>query len=176
MVLGQRLKNVLLNSRKEFIMNEKDLKVNEMIMREIGLEVGHGNKIVDQDTGVPLTVGTSYIMAPGAYCGRQNIEFDPYNNRKLMGNLFGMYLEKYADESGIDCSTYYDVNHDKKTQASAIECRMSDNSLITSRPYIRDSLKYADIILQLNGEENVDLSEYDGLPDAPTVKRRTRKS
>ena len=157
-------------------MNEKDLEINTMIMREIGLEIGHGNKIVDQDTGVPLTVGTSYLIAPGAYCGRQNMEFDPYNNRKLMGNLFGLYLEKYADESGIDCSTYYDVHGDRKSQASSIECRMSDNTLVTSKPYIRDSLKYADIILQLKGEEDVDLSEYDGLPEAPAVKRRTKKS
>lgn len=156
-------------------MNEKDLEINSLIMREMGLEIGPGNRIVDQDTQLALTLGAQGIVAPGAYCGRQNVEFDPYNNRKMMGNLFGMFLEKYSDESDIDVLTYYNVNDNKKDQTGQIECRMSNNTVITSKPYIRDSLKYADIILQLNGETNVDLSKYDGIPNPPAVKKRGKK-
>lgn len=149
-------------------MELKDLNINNLIMREIGLEVGTCNRIIDQDTGAAMTFAGRELVAPGVYCGRNAIEFDPYNNKKMMNRLFGYFLEKHAEESDVEVMTYYNVD---KGEAGAVECKMTDNTTITSKPYVRDSLKYADIIIQLNGEPNPDLAEYDVVKEEPVKKR-----
>lgn len=156
-------------------MNSTDLEINNMIMREIGLEVSHDKRIIDQDTGANISFKGMDVVAPGAYCGRNAIEFDPYNNNKMMNLLFGYFLDKHSEESDVSVTTYYNVNSSDKDKA-AIECRMSDMSKIRSKDYTRDSLKCTDIILQLNGNENPDLTKYDVPKEAPTVKKVVRRS
>lgn len=148
-------------------MNDTDKNVNMLFMREIGLEVRKGQRIYDQDTGLPVTINGMSIVAPGFYGGRRSIEFDPYNNRKLMGQLFGYFMDKQSDETGVEVTAYYNVdNH--------IECRMADNEIIKSKPYQRDSLKYLDIIMQINGGRE-DLSSYDIKAENPAVKKKGSK-
>ena len=149
-------------------MNQIDLNINNLIMREIGLEVGTGHRIIDQDTGATMTFGGRDIVAPGIYGGSNAIEFDPYNNKRMMNRLFGYFLEKHADESDVEVTTYYNVD---KGEKGSIECKMSDHTTITSKPYIRESLKCADIIIQLNGGEAPDFSEYDTVNEPPVKKR-----
>lgn len=151
-------------------MNQTDLSINNLIMNEIGLEVSTSNRIVDQDTGMTMTFGGKEIIAPGAYGGYNTVEFDPYNNKRMMNRLFGYFLEKHADESDVGVMTYYSVD---KGDKSSIECRMTDQSVISSKPYIRDSLKCADIIIQLNGGEAPDFSEYDTVTET-TVKKGSK--
>ena len=149
-------------------MTEMEREINTLIMQEIGLEVGRDQKICDQDTGDVLRINGMDIVAPGSYCGKQSIEFDPYNNRKMMGQLFGHFLEKYSDETGVDALSYYNVDTGREAK---VECRMSDDTVISSKAYGRDSLKYTDIIMQLNGGE-ADLSKYDVPQIKETIKRK----
>ena len=151
-------------------MNEMDLEVNRLLMREMGLEVGNGQRIIDQDTGISMKFKGMDIVAPGHYGGNGSIEFDPHNNRRMMSTLFGYFLEKHSDESDVDVLTYYNIDGDNNK--SSIQCKMSDHSLITSKPYLRDSLKCADIIIQLNGGASPNLEKYDIEPQPTTVKRR----
>lgn len=154
-------------------MNNLDKEINMLIMQEIGLEVGDRNRIFDQDTGLELKINGMDVTAPG-YQERQAMEFDPYNNRKMMNQLFGYFLDKHSDETDIDVISYFDVPHDKDT--SCVTCRMSDNSTITSNPYKRDSLKYTDLIIQLNGGEVEGLDKFDIMAINPSIKPRTVKS
>lgn len=140
-------------------MNASDKEINTIIMQEIGLEIGENNRIYDQDTGVKITINNMDVIAPGNHCDKQSIEFDPHNNRKLMSQLFGYFLDKHSEETDIDILAYYNVDDGKN---GYIECRMSNNELISSKSYQRDSLKYTDIIMRLNGETNTDeLEKFD---------------
>lgn len=156
-------------------MNKIDLEINNTIMREIGLEVGLDKRIVDQDTGVGLSFKGMDVVAPGSYCGRNSIEFDPYNNKKMMNLLFGYFLDKYSDESDNSVAVSYSVNGEDKNKA-AIECRMADMSKIRSGEYMRESLRCTDIIMQLNGEENPDLHKYDLPKENETIKKRVKSN
>ena len=51
---------------------------------------------------------------------------------------------------------------------------MADNEIIKSKPYQRDSLKYLDIIMQINGGRE-DLSSYDIKAENPAVKKKGSK-
>ena len=154
-------------------MNTNDLEINNLIMREIGLEIGPRQRIFDQDTGVEIKINGMDVMAPGCYGGRQSIEFDPHNNKKMMNHLFGYFLEKRAEETDVDVLTYYNVDKENR-----VECKLSNNETIVSGSYVKDSLKYADIIIQLNGDTPPDLSKYDAqtVTQNQTIKRKTTRS
>ena len=147
-------------------MNPLDTEVNNIIMQELGLEVGIGNRVIDQDTGSAIKFRGKNVMAPGFFNGR-DIEFDPVNNPKMMSKLFGCFLDVHSEESDVYVNTFYPID-----DSNCIECAMSDQSKIRSKSYDRDSLRYADIIIQLNGGRSSDLAKYDVVPKATTVKKR----
>lgn len=139
-------------------------------MHEIGLEVGTAYKIYDQDTGEALKFDGADIVAPGHYRGRQTIEFDPYNNRKMMGCLFGHFLNKHAEEVGEDSYAVSFYNVDDSSDGGRIECKFGNNSKVRSERYTRDSLRYTDVIIRLNGG-TPDLKKFDVPIERSTVKR-----
>ena len=151
-------------------MNAEDKKINSIIMNELGFEPTENGFIRDQDTGNDIKINGVTLVAPGLGANRKNkeMEFDPYNNKKMMGQLFGYFLDKVSDESDEEIVSFYDIN--TNTDKSKIECKKSDNSTITSGEYKKDSLKYVDIIMRLNGETNPEdyLREYDKV-NQPTV-------
>ena len=156
-------------------MNELDMEINDTIMREIGLEPDSKNRICDQDTGAKIQINGMSVVKAGCYGGKNSMEFDPHNNRKLMNDLFGYFLNKYEDETGESIMSYYNVDDVKGK--NKIEVKLDDETTITSHSYKRDSLKYADIIMQMNGENknNIDLSKYDTDLPKGGVKGAKRK-
>lgn len=151
-------------------MNPMDKEVNNLIMREIGLESSSNNCIVDQDTGMAIVFGGMNVVPPGYYGGRNAIEFDPHNNKKLMNALFGHFLNKYEDESDVGVSTYYDV--DAGDSKSILQVKLDDHTCISSKPYLRSSLRCIDIMSQLNGDGSPDLEKYDVAETRDIVKRK----
>ena len=153
-------------------MNDFDKEINLKIMQELGLEPNRHRQVIDQDSGMAIVINGMPVMAPGYYGGRNSIEFDPYNNKKMMSQLFGHFLEKYADENGVSVSAFYNI--DSKDNSGKVECKFSDNQVVTSRPYCRDTLKYVDIVMQLNGDQERNLEKYDIVEKKPTVKPRKK--
>ena len=82
-------------------MNNLDKEFNTLIMQEIGLEIGDDDRIYDQETQNIIRMNGMDVMAPGCYGGRNSIEFDPYNNKKMMSQLFGYFIDKYSEETGV---------------------------------------------------------------------------
>ena len=153
-------------------MNAEDKKINSIIMNELGFEPTENGFIRDQDTGNDIKINGVTLVAPGLGANRKNkeMEFDPYNNKKMMSQLFGHFLEKYADENGVNVSTFYNI--DGKDNTGKVECKFSDNQTITSGSYARDTLKYVDIVMQLNGDPKCeeDLRKYDIVEKKQTVR------
>jgi hypothetical protein len=154
-------------------MTNNDLEINTLIMREMGLEIGPKERIFDQDTGVAIKINGMDVVAPGCYGGRQSVEFDPHNNKKMMSQLFQYFLSKHSEETDVDVMTYYNVDNGPK---GSVECKLSNNETITSASYMKDSLKYTDIMIQLNGDNPPDLSKYDVAPESKNVRRKNTRS
>lgn len=156
-------------------MNELDKEVNKIIMQEMGLDIGNNYRIVDQDTGMEIKLNGMAVMAPGIYGGKQSVEFDPHNNRKMMSQMFGYFVNKYSEETDIDMMAYYNIDDDRSggNNIGRVECKMSNDEIITSDSYQRDSLKYMDIIIQLNGGDPSYLKKYDIPQENKTIKKKT---
>ncbi len=151
-------------------MTELDKEINYMIMNEMGLGVGPNNVIYDEENGNVISINGMNIVAPGSEFYGKAMEFDPHNNRKLMGCLFGYFIDKIASEGDMEVMTYYPKN---RADGECIECRMTDNSLLRSKAYKRDSLKYTDLMIQLNGRDCGDeLKKYDVLPINSSIRKK----
>lgn len=150
-------------------MDELSLKFNKMIMSEIGLEIGPRQRLYDQDTGTLIQFEGKDLVAPGAASGREAQEFDPYNSTKMMSQMFSYFTDKMADSGEINpFDVIYSV--DGKNGRGRVEMK-NDEEFMKSKEYVRDQCKYADLILQINGDDNPDLKEF----DIPKVKETIRK-
>lgn len=139
-------------------MDNEDLTYK--IMQEIGLEVDKYGRVIDQDTnGIVQYRGKIMKIQKdeNTYIGRKDIRFDPANDQKMMNHLFGYYVDKLQNSGEQYVSAYYPVSNSGK---SAVEVK-GDNNIIKSKYYNNSSLGYVDAIMRLNGDDNVDLSQFD---------------
>lgn len=135
-----------------------DKELSDILMREIGLDIDSNQCIIDQDTGIPLEYNGKKIVYEGNR-SKTSVPFDPLNNTKMMSHLFSYYTEKVAEEDGRYFSAFYQVN-DSATKNHLEAKDESSGLVIKSEPYVNDTLKYADLILKINGVE-MDLSKKD---------------
>ena len=144
------------NIKKTASEEAAEKEINMIIMREMGLEIGNNNRIYDQDTGTELKINGMNIVAPGCY-QKQSMEFNPYNNKKMMSQLFGYFLNKISDEGGPNVIAFYNGDN------SRIECKTEDNEVISSGSYSKETLRYVDLVMRLNDEDpsDINLSKYD---------------
>ena len=156
-------------------MDQLSLKFNKMIMEEVGLEIGERQRLYDQDTGCLVQLEGKDLVAPGAASGKEAQEFDPYNSTRMMSQIFGYYAKKLADSGEApEYGVVYNVDCGKGM--SRVEIK-NDEEKLSSKAYQRDQCKYADLILQINGDENPDLKEFDVRKELPkkSVKGSSRK-
>lgn len=141
-------------------MDEKDMKINMLLMEEMGLEEGERRRIIDQDTMVQYQMNGRDIVSPGSQGGKSAIEFDPINNTRMMSFMFGKFVEKLEDDEAIPPVTDYSI---VPVLGGKVQCRlnMEDGDSVASKAYKNETTCYADMVLRLNGETDIDLSEYD---------------
>ena len=143
-------------------MTELDMKINTRLMEEIGLEEGDRRRVIDQDTGILYQMKGKDIVSPGSQSGKAAIEFDPINNTRMMSYMFGSFVEKLVDEEDIPpVNTYFIKATDDNSGKVTANIIFDDNSRISSGAYKNETTCYADLIMRLNGEDDVDLSEFD---------------
>ena len=152
-------------------MDELSMKFNRMIMEEMGFEVGARQRLYDQDNGQLLQFEGKDLVAPGASSGREAVEFDPYNSTKQMAQMFTYYTNKLVENGETDeYNVIYNVDLGKGK--GRVEMK-NDTDKLVSGVYQRDQCKYADLMLQLNGDDNPNLKEFDIPKTKDTIKRKS---
>lgn len=149
-----------------------NISFNEYVMMEIGLAFNpNDQRVIDQDNGTYLTAARKFMSGkPRADMLSSDEQlFDPLHNIKQMQLLFGYYASKLQAESGLYIDTVYVTNEIPATEESPIRYSLAIKVIkpsaerieLISLPYVNESVKYADLISQLNGGRNVNLSQYD---------------
>lgn len=136
-------------------MNKEDF--NNKVMQEIGLEVDSNGNVIDQDSRNLIQFKSKNIKCTNI--GRDDIPFNPLENASLMSKLFSYYVDKLDKEDGRYVSVYYPNARDKG-EKGYIELKEGTN-VIKSGTYYNDSIKYAELMITLNGNTKVDFSELD---------------
>jgi len=135
--------------------------LNKIIMYEIGLTVDNHQRVIDQDTREQLKFkdkNIKYSSQNSVVLTKNDIPFDPAETRNLMSSLFDHFARKVEEQDDIYISRYYDITDNEKGTALEV---IVDGKKITSDFYKNDSLRYLDVIMQINGSKKVDLKQYD---------------
>lgn len=148
------------------MLTNKQKKLNDFIIREAGLELDEMNHVVDQDTGMPITVKdkkVKYNNGPVSRLMPTEIEFDPLNNPLLAAEICGNFICKLQDEGELNTMSYGISNKERNMPGRGV-C-IADET-ITTREYILDSLKYIDLIATINdtstdSKDSIVLKSYD---------------
>ena len=161
-------------------MDEKDIKINERLMTEFGLEPGFRRRVYDHESGEMCTIKGKEIVAPGAIPGKNAIEFDPINNYRMMNFFFGSCINQMADEGSLDgeilsYSTIPSRTPGKIKAVLKLYTPDGDIKEIASKPYLNETACYADLICRINGDDKVDMSQYDK-PKTNQTNSKRRKS
>lgn len=155
-----------------YTIDDKMLKFGELMMDELGLYADPTGLVCDQDNDNPICInGKNLIYAsnPGVTVDkRSEVLFDPLNNPTIGRYLFGFYAEHRCDTPIGGFSTMPDLNNKDK---GIIRVETNEEILVETSPYYSDSCKYADAIMRLNGDDNPDLSKFDG----PVEKNKRRR-
>lgn len=155
--------------------NPNPIEFGEMIMEEMGLYIDPLGRVVDQQTDSVLQVKGKNLKFPingDVRVGRQEMEFDPLNNQTLANTLFGYYIQNRLNENGQNyVSTYCTVANPNDKDRGVLEVKVGDSTM-TSGEYYKDSLKYADMMMRMNGTSEVDLSEFDQKPQPKKPNKR----
>ena len=148
-------------------MEDKDIEINTRLMEEFGLEQGTRRRIYDHETGDIRLMKGKEIVAPGAIPGKNTLEFDPINNTRMMNFFFGSYIQAMEEEDLLGGSVMsYSVIPSKapgKIKA-VLKINPEDGSPIkeiSSKPYKNETSCMADLVCRINGDDDVDMSEYD---------------
>ena len=165
------------------IMGKKKPDKNELvkqIITELGVDIDETNKtLIDQETQTPIVFNNKklkLIENDSDKPGKGETAFDPIENRKLMASLLAFNNEKAVEEgTASPICVFYPLDTDKDGKGK-IELKDRENKKFTSRPYYNDSLKIADIMFKMNGNDT-DLTQYDEkiVPITASKKRNTVK-
>lgn len=146
----------------------KQKKLNDFILKEAGLELDEDNHVLDQDTGLPITVkgrSVKYNNTSISRLASNEIEFDPLNNPLLASEICGNYINKLGMEDELDTMAYGITNTEKNTSGKGVWRGIDGDTLYTDN-YNLDSLKYIGLIARLNdtnvnSKEVINLKSYD---------------
>lgn len=135
---------------------------DSMVLTEIGLDVDDYGNIVDQDNNNIIafkgkTLTNNYPPSKG------QIVFNPLEDQKQMNSLFMYFTNKIHEEEGSYVSSIFTNGTPNKNIKSNLGITVDDHQM-QSKAYYNDSVKYLDLIIQLNGN-TVDLSAFDFKPD-----------
>lgn len=151
--------------------NENIIEFGDLTLKEIGLDIDEDNHIIDEESGMPIMMKGKFLKfncGPANRTTKDEINYDPLNNPKLMNFLLGYYSDKLESEGsrGVDIC-FSTVGPEEK---QILKVKTGDDTL-ESNPYHNESVRIMDIICQLNESEQ-DVSKYDSKPE-PLVKGKT---
>ena len=149
--------------------------LNVVVLQSVGLTVNEQQKIVDQDTRELLQYkgkNMRFSSTNSVPITKQDIVFDPSDNKGQMMALFEHFTHKIEDEDGTYIKMSCEIQDGDKT-ALTYEV---DGQRVTTNPYYKESLKYVEAIERLNGCEDVSyLQQYDKKKEVPKKTRKRNK-
>lgn len=153
------------------------IKFGELFLDEMGLYTDPYGTVIDQETDNALQIKgktLKFVAEDDAvYLRKNEMLFDPLHNQSLANTLFGYFINnRYSDNNYV--RSYYNVANDENRQQGAVEVKIGD-SIMRSGTYYMDSVKYADVMMRINNNDNVDLSDYDSKPDLRKRRNKTAR-
>lgn len=138
---------------------EQQAEFGALMIDELGFYTDMYGRVIDQENdSVVSNRGRvlRYLPDGNQYVGKNEMLFDPLNNQMLANSLFSYYINNRY--SGY-VSMFNTVASDNGK--GTVNVHVDNDQVLQSGEYYIDSLKYADMIMRMNGNDNPDLSAFD---------------
>lgn len=154
-------------------MDIKNYDLNKKIMLEIGLDQDDNMRLIDQDFGFELKAPDGrYFIAPNNRSNINSMEFNPAMNGAQAEYLFRYFGNKMALLDEYPRISTYFTQETNSNGMGYVEIVTEDNQRLRSENYVNESLRYLDIMMKMNGYDEVNLSEYDNTSKDDLIKIR----
>jgi len=168
-------------AKKKVDKQELANRFTKQVMQEIGLEIGDQNSVVDQDTGLALSFnGKNLKCGHGDQPPRIHLSdslLNPMGDLRQMKNLFSYYIKKEeAEQRDRTPGMFFQVEGSDEKNSVVLQYTDSDGTLkeLQSKNYHNEAICYADLIMQYNGDPNVNLEEFDFPLEVATRRKINR--
>lgn len=149
-------------SKKEII-NDLKVRFNDIVMRELGLDITEKGYIYEIDSNTILTIKgkpikyIEYDIEEVVYVKHNEIEFNLLANPRLMETLCLPFISGYCDRHGY---IFHSMSQCPITGSNSGIFVISyiDRGImkeITSEPYVNESIRIASAITKLNNTSNM---------------------
>lgn len=145
--------------------------INKLIMQEIGLTTNIEKEVIDEETRLPIVIKDKVLKYSSSVCvpiKKNEMIFDPANNRGQMSILFDYFVNKLETE-GTEVDMYYDIN-----DGSAMEVKIQGQTIRTNE-YNNDQLRYLDMMRRLNQSDPSDIRDLDDKRKKKQLKSKKSK-
>lgn len=142
---------------------------NDIVMRELGLDITDDDKVYDMDTNTILQFNEKFIIYSEVEfpaLRADQIELNLLENSRLMHTLFGVYLNKYAMRKGIEVTSYYQSSTTSNKSGSGYMAFTAIvngvNTETKSDNFLNESVRAFNLICKLNGTSHLyDFNMFD---------------
>lgn len=139
---------------------QQQAEFGALMLDELGFYTDMDGRVIDQETDsvVGIKGKTLRYVPEDQYISRNEMLFDPLNNQMLANNLFSYYINNRYDGY---VSIYNTAQSPSNNGKGTVNVHTEGDTILQSGEYYMDSLKYADMIMRMNGNTSPDLSVFD---------------
>lgn len=131
---------------------EIELKVNSMLLIALGFDVSDNGYLVDQDTLQRVKLGYHFLKFNNSNettipLHKNDILFNPLNNRKLANSLFELFLKKEEVDDDLFVRVYFTEEVESKYVLKII--LENNQGTLMSEPFRNQLYCYAECIVSM---------------------------
>lgn len=160
-------------------LHELKIAFNDIVMRELGLDVDDDDHIVDLDAEAVYTIKEKFLKYsddPYPRLMANEIDFNMLFNPKLFELLFGIWVQRRAASKGIELTSFYQsvlqgTNKGFFVVNYVVGQQPMENK---SEVFLNESLRIFNLICKLNGTEHLYKSHIDQF-DIEIPRREEKK-
>lgn len=147
-------------AKKKFNMTEIKVNFNDIVMRELGLDIDENDHVYDMDTESIYTMKDKFIKySEEEYpvIHANEIELNLIENPRLMEMLFGLWIQKWAERKHVEVSSFSQIaiRGSKNGFFNMTYVENGEVKEIKSNIFINESLRIFNLICILNHRDHM---------------------
>ena len=153
-------------ARKKINLTEIKVNFNDIVMRELGLDIDDDNHVYDLDTETIYKVKDRYIKySEDEYpiIHPSEIEMNLIENPRLMEILFGMWIPKWERRKNVEVTSFSQISVRGSSNGFFNMTYIENGEVkeIKSDVFINESLRIFNLICKLNHRVHMyDVSQF----------------
>lgn len=133
---------------------------NDIVMRELGLDITDNNEVFDIETDSLLSFGDKVLIYPEYEFQRlkpDQMELNFLENSRMFTMLFGMYLDSNAKAQGVEISSVYQSESKRGIKGYMAYTKIENGAIVTvkSKEFFNESVRILNLLCIINRTDHL---------------------